>query len=434
MNKNKEFDIIKFLLMVITFMMVVLAINIFFISEDIFVAKANDMNESINQSNNDGNVDDSFFIHILNKSMSLLELNYKENSNSSSNSLAKYLVNKTIDFDYKNPKNFLKAQLSMLNNMDAEINNEPIGSNNILGPDKDGRFYNPEEYRVEDSPNNYGEELNNASMEDLNKNGDDLTVLNPNEYEGEDSHGSVEGESNTDQEINDDIEIISTLPPTPKKITHNMDQSLIFIYHTHGTESYKPESIENYHSLKREFTVLKVGEELKKNLENRGYKVIHDETLHDYPSYAGSYSRSLETLSNNLEKASSLKVVFDVHRDGIDNVDNLEAKEYDMVRKSSYVTVNGEKVARFSLVVGEGNENAEDIKNFAYYIKAISDEIYPGLANKVILKKYKYNQYKSDYSVLFEIGNNTNNIDEALRTSKYLSIVLDTAFKRVVNN
>ena len=44
--------------------------------------------------------------------------------------------------------------------------------------------------------------------------------------------------------------------------------------------------------------------------------MVHDKTYHDYPSYTGSYSRSLKTVTNLLKDTKS-DLVIDLHRDAI---------------------------------------------------------------------------------------------------------------------
>ena len=52
-------------------------------------------------------------------------------------------------------------------------------------------------------------------------------------------------------------------------------------------------------------------------LEKQGIPVVHDKTLHDYPSYNSSYSRSYATTQELLQKYPSVKCVIDLHRDAI---------------------------------------------------------------------------------------------------------------------
>ncbi len=97
----------------------------------------------------------------------------------------------------------------------------------------------------------------------------------------------------------------------------------IIIYHTHSCESYtssekytyKPTG--NFRTTDINYSVVRVGKELKNQLTSYGYKVIHSEKLHDYPSYSGSYSNSLKTVSKLLEENKNTDVVIDLHRDAI---------------------------------------------------------------------------------------------------------------------
>ena len=135
----------------------------------------------------------------------------------------------------------------------------------------------------------------------------------------------------------------------PEKIELVNGKPQILIYHTHATESYEPESVGNFHSMNKKYSVIEVGEKLKQHMEEKGYSVIHNTTYHDYPSFNGSYKRSIVTAQSILKKYESIKVIFDIHRDGVD-VNNLEWKN--RARSESVVTINGEKVARFCIVVG----------------------------------------------------------------------------------
>ena len=97
----------------------------------------------------------------------------------------------------------------------------------------------------------------------------------------------------------------------------------IIIYHTHTCESYTPSEqynytmSGNYRSTDNNYNVVRVGEELKKFLEVKGFTVIHNITCHDYPSYTGSYERSFETIQNILNNNNDADLVIDIHRDAV---------------------------------------------------------------------------------------------------------------------
>lgn len=61
----------------------------------------------------------------------------------------------------------------------------------------------------------------------------------------------------------------------------------------------------------------KYGDELEECLKQYGKTVVHDKTYHDYPSYNGSYDRSLKTLSNMLKDNEDGEIAIDLHRDAV---------------------------------------------------------------------------------------------------------------------
>lgn len=358
------------------------------------------------QADKQKNISNDLLILMMNKTIPAMEVKYKEEHGYNSyREVIKLALGKMINFDYEDPKTLLKAQISMLNETDddlAELNDYSI-------PDytKNQEIHYVEDLTIQDRTNHNVE----SQME----------VPASTSTQEENTQGANQPIHR--EEAIERIEIVSSPIKMPKKVELNMKKPTIFIYHTHGTESYMPETVGNFHSLNRKYTVRAVGDILSQYLTTRGYQVIHDDTLHDYPSYQQSYVRALETLQSNLKKNSSLKIVFDVHRDAAPNDQTA--------RENSFVIINNEKVARFSIVVGTKNPNAAQLQNFAEYIKAKSDELYPGLAKKTITKEFKFNQYNSDYYALIEVGNTVNQIDEAMRTSKYLAHILDEVIKDI---
>ena len=61
----------------------------------------------------------------------------------------------------------------------------------------------------------------------------------------------------------------------------------------------------------------KYGDELEECLKQYGKTVVHDKTYHDYPSYNGSYDRSLTTLSNVIKANQDAEIAIDLHRDAV---------------------------------------------------------------------------------------------------------------------
>lgn len=216
-------------------------------------------------------------------------------------------------------------------------------------------------------------------------------------------------------------------PINIKNLKVNKDENYILMYHTHGTESFLVDDPWLYRNQDISKNVVGVGEVMTKVLEANGHKVDHVQTLHDLPSYNQSYTRSSNTVKGKIENNSNLKVLLDVHRDGVAQ----DAKYKERFLKTARKEINGVSTATFSLVVGPDTPNYDEILSFAKYIKAVSDTLYPNLCTGIIVKPVgKYNLYFSDYAALLEIGSNLVTQEEANETAKLvgeiLSLVLDS--------
>ena len=86
-----------------------------------------------------------------------------------------------------------------------------------------------------------------------------------------------------------------------------------------------------------------VGARMAEVLNAAGINTLHDETLHDSPSYTESYGRSAQTARAYLEQYPSIKVILDVHRDAI---------EADGMRIKPVADINGEPTAQVMLIAG----------------------------------------------------------------------------------
>lgn len=216
-------------------------------------------------------------------------------------------------------------------------------------------------------------------------------------------------------------------PINIKNLKVNKDENYILMYHTHGTESFLVDDPWLYRNQDISKNVVGVGEVMTKVLEANGHKVDHVQTLHDLPSYNQSYTRSSNTVKGKIENNSNLKVLLDVHRDGVAQ----DAKYKERFLKTARKEINGVSTATFSLVVGPDTPNYDEVLSFAKYIKAVSDTLYPNLCTGIIVKPVgKYNLYFSDYAALLEIGSNLVTQEEANETAKLvgeiLSLVLDS--------
>ena len=128
------------------------------------------------------------------------------------------------------------------------------------------------------------------------------------------SFGSVQIKNETDFELTEEM-------LTPNPVISNTKK--VLIYHTHTCESYTQsenypyEMTGNFRTTNLDYSVARVGTELKKYLEMKDDQVIHDVTYHDSPAYSGSYDRALITASNLLQQNPDTQFVFDIHRDAV---------------------------------------------------------------------------------------------------------------------
>lgn len=239
----------------------------------------------------------------------------------------------------------------------------------------------------------------------------DNTDVNSAESDLEDYEG---------KEVESTKDLISSEKPSSIKLDD--ENPYIMIYHTHATESYAPVKQNNYHIDKKEKNVLTIGETIGGVLKEKGHKVKHIQKYHDLPSFNKSYTESLKTAKEELSKNENLKVILDVHRDGVDE----GSKYINKAQAAARVDINGKSVATFLMVVGPDNPNKDQLLKFARYIRDKSNEKYPGLCKGIVVKPYgKFNQYVSDHYTLLEIGSNLNTMDEAKETANLVGEILD---------
>lgn len=113
----------------------------------------------------------------------------------------------------------------------------------------------------------------------------------------------------------------------PFAVELNSDEPQVLILHTHATETYQtwPDLLYDRSAAARTrntaLNMCAVGARMAEVLNAAGIHTLHDETLHDSPSYTESYDRSRATAQEYLRQYPSIKVVLDVHRDAIEDAD-----------------------------------------------------------------------------------------------------------------
>ena len=209
----------------------------------------------------------------------------------------------------------------------------------------------------------------------------------------------------------------------PEKL--KISKSNIIIFHTHTCESYTSSKKNTYtptgkfRTTDLKYSVAKVGDELTKYLKMYKFNVIHNKTYHDYPSYTGSYSRSLATVSGIL-KNTKADIIIDLHRDAIGS-------------NSSYaptVKIGDEECAQLMFVIGTdgGKLNHPNWKSnlqFAIKMQEKANKEYSGLFKPIILRNSRYNQHLGKAACIIEVGATGNTLEQCLNSMKYLAKIIN---------
>lgn len=211
---------------------------------------------------------------------------------------------------------------------------------------------------------------------------------------------------------------VAAVKKSDSKLREFGDDPVVLIVHTHATETYLPSSGGNYHSKKKENSVRDVGEVLATSLKEEGISSVHDETLHDDPSYNSSYSRSAETISKLLEKYPTIECVIDLHRDAI-------ASE----AAGATVSTAGKTCAKYMYVVSTAAPTYGKNIKFVSALNETAASEYNGFTGSVLERGYMYNQNLSEKYLLLEFGNNRNDIAEVRNTARVYGKILAQTLK-----
>lgn len=336
--------------------------------------------------------DEIFFISLLSRTSSIINL-YKNQQLIEQNKYELFNINNFIGNAIDR---FLKAQFPTILNSNLFMeDNEVLNEDNI------------EEY-----------EMNSTIVEDF------IIIDSIEEYKDliiiRETDGSISLENIPD-------------PINVEPLVVDKNKPYILIYHTHGTESYSSLETNEHHTTNMNYNVTTIGKIIAETMEQYGHKVEHITKYHDVPSYNKSYSESLKTISDKIQENSNFKILLDIHRNGFDQNDTDVIANLNQLLEQTKVNIDGKEVATFFFVIGPDSENMEAVLNFAKYIKAITDAVYPNLCTGIMIKPVgRYNQFLSDYSALIEIGSNLNTMEEAKETARILGEILNVAIDKIM--
>ena len=199
-----------------------------------------------------------------------------------------------------------------------------------------------------------------------------------------------------------DSEVAAEMMQTlPFQVELNSAEPQVLIMHTHTTETYELEE-KNWcdpafsaRSTDLSVNMAAVGAEMAAQLNAAGVNTLHDTTLHDYPSYNGSYAKSNATVRSYLERYPSIKVVLDVHRDAIQRDDGTRVKPV--------ADIGGMKAAQVMIICGadvDGNlPNFKQNLRFASRWQDKMESMFPGLTRPVLFDYRYYNQDDGHYLI-----------------------------------
>ena len=240
-----------------------------------------------------------------------------------------------------------------------------------------------------------------------------LQNLEAAETSGEESTGGEQSQEDTIPAA----EVKAEPEKTPEPVVFGKDPAVLIV-HTHATETYLPASAGNYHSTEKENSVRDVGEALAQSLEEEGISVVHDETLHDNPSYSSSYSRSYETISGLLDRYPTVTCVIDLHRDAVESEN-----------AGGNVSISGKTCARYMYVVSTAVPTYGNNLKFVNALNKTAQADFSGFTGSILERGYAYNQNLSDKYLLLEIGSNRNQIEEARNTARVFGKILAKTMK-----
>ena len=171
-----------------------------------------------------------------------------------------------------------------------------------------------EKVEVEDKNKNQNETTQNAEtrndvqLAQSTNTQTEVVTPNPISENYNVQYGNVKIKNQTTYNLTEDI-----LKPDIK-----IDNKNIVIFHTHSCESYTSSEkypytqTGNFRTTDLKYTVTQVGSELENYLKKYNLNVVHDTSYHDYPSYTGSYTRSLKTVENILQTTPS-DIIIDIY-------------------------------------------------------------------------------------------------------------------------
>ena len=225
---------------------------------------------------------------------------------------------------------------------------------------------------------------------------------------------------------------VEILPEQTVRPLSDGEKPRVLIYHTHTHEAYEQIEGDRYvetgewRTADPEYSVVRVGTELTKLLEKRGFEVFHDLTDHEPPRLGTAYTRSLKTLESYADQHFDLYI--DLHRDAYSKANG----------NPLYVETPDGQAARLMVLIGNGKGQGSvtfDVKPFyqenlafGQRLTTTINQLVPGLCRDVMVKTGRYNQHIGKNAILIEVGHNKNTLEQALNAMPTLADAFECLF------
>lgn len=206
------------------------------------------------------------------------------------------------------------------------------------------------------------------------------------------------------------------------------DAPTVLILHTHTTESYTKRNetyteSSAYRTLDENYNMVSIGDRLALLLQSQGIHVVHDRTLHDYPSYNGSYSDAREAAQAYLAQYPQIQLIIDLHRDAAEDANGEQI--------AFTAPVGGTEAAQLMFVVGSNSGGLthpqwEQNLAIAAKLQATLEKQSSGITRGVTLSTQRYNQDLLPGAMLIEVGAAGNTHAQALASMDALAKAIVT--------
>lgn len=233
---------------------------------------------------------------------------------------------------------------------------------------------------------------------------------------------------NAGTSVSEEVLNPSTLLSVDFDVPADTEEPVILLYHTHSQEAYA-DSIPGDVSQ----TVVGMGDYLTELLSGQyGYQVLHNKSSYDLNEDGVldrdlAYSRALPELQAILEEYPSIRLVIDLHRDGVGDDVHLVTE------------VDGKPTAQIMYFNGMCRSETGDYPDLVHEYREVNlalslqlmlttDAYYPGVSRVIYLKSMRYNQHLC-CSALIEVGAQTNTVEEARNAIAILADIIDQVIR-----